>query len=52
MSSLFLRLRAVWLLILAESVIRTFTVRMSPTRIARWSLKKPRAPDRHSELAW
>src|SRR5580704_16663314 len=36
--------------VLAESEIETSTVRMSPTRPARWSLKKVRAPVRHSEL--
>ena len=50
--SLPVRDREVWLLILAESEKRTLTVRMSPMRMARWSLKKPRAPARQSELAW
>jgi hypothetical protein len=36
--------------VLAESLTVTSTVRMSPTRPARWSLKKVRAPVRHSEL--
>src|SRR3546814_6070686 len=36
----------------ALSWILTFTVRMSPTLAARWSLKNWRAPGRHSELAW
>ncbi len=37
--------------VLAESLTVTSTVRMSPTRPARWSLKKVRAPTRQSELA-
>ena len=37
--------------VLAESLTVTSTVRMSPTRPARWSLKKVRAPVRQSELA-
>src|SRR3546814_4542148 len=28
------------------------TVRMSPTSLARWSLRKAREPGRHSELGW
>src|ERR1700733_8197681 len=36
--------------VLALSSILISTVRMSPTRLARWSLKKARAPLRHSEL--
>src|SRR5690606_23156 len=39
------------LVVLAESSISICTVRMSPTRLARWSLKKARAPERQSELA-
>ena len=38
-----------WMLALSLMVIST--VRMSPTLLARWSKKKARAPDRHSELA-
>src|ERR1041384_8336972 len=37
--------------VLAESSISISTVTMSPTRLARWSLKKVRAPACHSELA-
>jgi hypothetical protein len=36
---------------LALSVTLTFTVTMSPTCWARWSLKKAREPVRQSELA-
>src|SRR5271170_6292925 len=36
--------------VLALSSILISTVRMSPTRLARWSSKKARAPVRHSEL--
>ena len=39
------------LVVLALSSILISTVRMSPTRLARWSSKKARAPLRHSELA-
>lgn len=39
------------LVVLALSSMSMLTVRMSPTRLARWSLKKARAPVRHSELA-
>jgi hypothetical protein len=42
---------AVLFLVLALSSMSIWTVRMSPTRLARWSLKKARAPTRHSELA-
>ena len=38
-------------LVWAESSMSIWTVRMSPTRLARWSMKKARAPVRHSELA-
>jgi hypothetical protein len=37
---------------LAVSAMLIVTVRMSPTWVARWSLKKARAPGRHSEFAW
>src|SRR5438128_1021296 len=37
--------------VLALSSISILTVRISPTRLARWSLKNARAPIRHSELA-
>lgn len=50
-SSLLERLCWVWLAMLALSVKFTVTVRMSPIWRARWSLKKAREPDRHSELA-
>ena len=50
-SSLLVRLRWVSLAILALSVKFTVTVRRSPTRAARWSLKNAREPFRHSELA-
>ena len=36
----------------ASSSISITTVRMSPTRPARWSLKKAREPWRHSEAGW
>ena len=35
----------------AVSLMSTLTVRMSPILEARWSWKKARAPERHSELA-
>src|SRR3990167_9248352 len=35
----------------AESLMSIWTVRMSPTRLARWSMKKARAPVRHREFA-
>src|SRR6202012_4691149 len=38
-------------LVLALSLMLISTVRMSPGARARWSLKKVRAPVRHSELA-
>src|ERR1700732_5378168 len=50
-SSLLVRLRCVSFAMLALSVILTVTVKRSPTRAARWSLKKARLPFRHSELA-
>src|SRR5712671_380286 len=50
-SSLLVRSRLVSLLTLALSEKNTVTVRMSPMRAARWSLKKARLPFRHSELA-
>ncbi len=50
-SSLLVRLRWVSLAMLALSVMLTVTVRRSPIRAARWSLKKAREPFRHSELA-
>ena len=37
--------------VLAESLIAICTVTMSPIRLALWSMKKARAPLRHSELA-
>ena len=37
--------------VLAESEMSICTVRMSPTRLARWSMKKARAPVRPRELA-
>src|SRR5690606_34957718 len=49
-SSVLERLRCVWLAIAALSVKFTMTVRMSPTIWARWSLKKAREPERHSEF--
>ena len=49
-SSLLVRLRAVPFSNLALSVIFTFTVMMSPTCMARWSLKNAREPLRHSEF--
>src|SRR5207253_2921548 len=50
-SSLLVRLRWVSLAMLALSVMLTVTVRRSPIRAARWSLKNARLPFRHSELA-
>src|SRR3546814_6590143 len=44
------RLRVVELVIVALSEISMMTVRMSPTLLARWSLRKAREPGRHSEL--
>ena len=49
-SSLLSRLRLVPFSIAALSVILTFTVMMSPTCMARWSLKNAREPLRHSEF--
>src|SRR5579872_6092708 len=37
--------------VLALSSIWISTVRMSPTRLARWSPRNSRAPERHRELA-
>jgi hypothetical protein len=37
--------------VLAESLIAIWTVTMSPTRLALWSMKKARAPLRQRELA-
>ena len=45
-----LRSRTVALETWALSSMVISTVRMSPTRAARWSLKKVRAPTRHREL--
>jgi hypothetical protein len=45
------RERSVALETLALSSISIWTVKMSPTLLARWSLKKARAPTRQSELA-
>ena len=41
----------VWFFRVPLSLMLTATVRMSPTSVARASLKKPRAPGRHRELA-
>ena len=49
-SSLLVRLRLVPFSNLALSVIFTFTVMMSPTCMARWSLKNAREPLRQSEF--
>ena len=49
--SSFFRERVVSFDQLALSDMLTCTVRMSPTRRARWSRKKPLAPERQSELA-
>ena len=49
-SSLAVRLRWVSFCRLALSVMLTVTVKRSPTRAARWSLKKARLPLRHSEF--
>src|ERR1700722_15394065 len=51
MALLVVRLVLVVFWVLAESLTVTSTVRISPTRPARWSLKKVRAPVRHSEFA-
>ena len=40
----------VWFFSWPLSLILTDTVRMSPISVARWSLKKARAPGRHNEL--